>query len=278
MKGVIGCRGPDCLFSGVQLLSFVVSPVFLAFSVTSWLLFRKFEQTGNRPTSRAWDIFADFRIYIFLVAMWLTVFDGMLVVQSGTFVWRKYGKGYPDAAATWGTFFSITNSVSTFVLSGLTDLALKKCEGLTRNRIFGCLSFVFGLVPASVAIAFRLTDNEMLFGVLMSGMGMLFGVGMAQLPALVSETFGNDKYGFAYGIAQIGSLVASGSTLAIVKTLEKGGITAVFAISAGMHLVIAVCMLVLNRLGSCRKRKRKEGYEEGELESAFAKEESQLSE
>jgi hypothetical protein len=126
--------------------------------------------------------------------MWLTVFDGMLVVASGTFVWQKYGKGHPDAAATWGTFFSVTNSISAFVFSALTDLALKKCEGLTRNRIFGYISFGFALIPAAVSTAFRLSDKELLFGVLMSAMAMPFGVGLAQIPAIVSEVFGNDKY------------------------------------------------------------------------------------
>jgi glycyl-tRNA synthetase len=40
----------------------------------------------------------------------------------------------------------------------------------------------------------------------MSAMGIPFGFGLTQVPALVSDVFGNDKYGFAFGIVQIGKV------------------------------------------------------------------------
>jgi hypothetical protein len=249
----VGSQNSNVL-SGIQILGWVISPIVLVFSVISWFLLRVYPQAGVQPIAGNCKMFSDLRIYVFVISMWLTVFDGMLVVSGGPFIWEKYGEGFENAAAKWGTWFSVTNSVSAFVFSGIMDFLLVKIEWFTRNFLFGLLSFGFAVILATIAIVFRVTDNEMIFGVFMSALGVPFGVGLAQVPTLVGEVFGTDNYGFAFGIAQVGSLVAAGSTMPIVKGLEKGGITGAFGVAAGFHVVIGMCMIGLRRLGrKCRK-------------------------
>jgi hypothetical protein len=202
------------------------------------LAYRAFPQEGNQPGTKSWSLLLDLRLYILLVAMWLTVYDGMLVVSAGSQVWKYYGRGYPHGAADWGTWFSVTNCIFSIGLSALLDFLLNKLKS-TRPRLYSIFTVVIGLIPAAVAIIFRKTDIEPLFGVMMSAMGIAFGFGLTQIPALVSDVFGNDKYGFAFGIVQIGAIVASASTMPIVESLRQTGIMVCFIVAAVGHLVVA---------------------------------------
>jgi hypothetical protein len=62
--------------------------------------------------------------------------------------------------------------------------------------------------------------------------------------------------------------------MAIVRTLDEIGITAAFAIASGIHVGIAVCMLMLNRLRSCRKHE--EAPEEDALDHELARADPEL--
>jgi hypothetical protein len=78
----------------------------------------------------------------------------------------------------------------------------------------------------------------------MSSMGIPFGFGLTQIPALVSDAFGNDKYGFAFGIVQIRSIIAAASTMPIVQPLEQGGIMTCFIVAAASHVLVGILLLL----------------------------------
>jgi MFS family permease len=243
------CRIKPCAIAGVQVVSFVVCPVLIVMSPLAWFLYKRYPQGGNKPGTGNWSLLLSSEIYILIVAMLLTVYDGMMVVSAGSRVWQEYGVGYPNGAAKWGTWFSVTNCIFSIVLSSFLDLIITKC-GSTRARVFAFFWFVLGAVPLIVAILFRKTDNYNLFGVFMSAMGIPFGLGLTQIPALVSDTFGNDRYGFAFGIVQIGAIIASASTMPIVQPLAKNGIMVCFIVAAVAHVVIAALVLIFLKQNS----------------------------
>ena len=59
----------------------------------------------------------------------------------------------------------------------------------------------------------------------MSLMGIPFGFGLTQIPALTSDIFGDNQYGFAFGIVQIGSIIAALTTMPVMQSLQKKGVT-----------------------------------------------------
>jgi hypothetical protein len=237
------CKMNSCAISGVQLISFVVCPVLAVCTPVAWMLYRVYPQTGEIAGLKSWSLLFDSKLYILLIAMWLTVYDGMLVVSAGSRVWEQYGKGYPNGAADWGIIFSVTNCVFSIGLSVILDLLLNKC-GSTRPRLFCMFWFVIGLIPVIVAVLFRTTDNEILFGVFMSAMGIPFGFGLTHVPALVSDVFGNDKYGFAFGIVQVGAIIAAASTMPIIQSLGVIGITVCFVVATAAHFITGILVII----------------------------------
>jgi MFS family permease len=238
------CRIQPCPMAGVQLLSFVVCPVLAVMTPLAWFLYRRYPQEGNMPSTKSWSSLLSPKLWILVFGMWLTVFDGMMVVSAGSRVWQESGRyGYPDGAAKWGTWFSVMNCIFTIALSSLLDLILNKIGG-TRSTLFSFFWFVLGCIPLTVCILFRQTDNSNLFGIFMSAMGIPFGFGLTQIPALVSDTFGNDKYGFTFGIVQIGAIIASASTMPIVQPLAKNGIMTCFIIATVGHAILGTLMLL----------------------------------
>ncbi|OHT11638.1 major facilitator superfamily transporter [Tritrichomonas foetus] len=287
-KNAFKCKGEDCVFSSFQLVSIVVISMIIVGAPSAYFFYRGFPQVGNKPSKKSWDLFKDVKLYTFLIGMFVTVFDGMIVLEAGDHVWKLYGKGYPNGASDWGIVFSVINCIMTIALSAILDLLIAKCNktaspenkysieiknestlttdtnspsanttnankstnissNFTRNKGFGLFWLVIGVIPLANGILYKSTDDEKLFGVFLSMMGIPFGFGLTQIPALVSDVFGNDKYGFAFGIAQIGSIIASASAMPILLKLNENGIMITFFISSTCHLILGVMMIFMKR-------------------------------
>ena len=90
-----------------------------------------------------------------------------------------------EFVSKYGIAFSVTNCAFSIGLS-----AVMNKRGSPRQKWFAVFWFVMGVTPPLV----KTTDNEIVFK------------GMTHIPALTSDTFGNDEVGFAFGVVQIGSL------------------------------------------------------------------------
>jgi hypothetical protein len=239
-KKEMPCRGQGCVFSGFQLVSFVVSGILIVSVPGAFFFFRGFPEHVNveKPKTN-WSLLRNPILYLFLVNMFCGIFDGMMVLSAGDTVWNKYGKGYPAGASTWGTAFSFTNFASTILLSILIDWALNKWDDF-RQRWFGFFWMGFGAKPITVSLLFHFTDDSVLFGIFMSAMGILFGFSLTQIPAMVSDAFGNEKYGTAFGIVQVGSIIAAASTMPVVDQLSTDGIMGMFILAAALHVLLGI--------------------------------------
>ena len=76
---------------------------------------------------------------------------------------------------------------------------------------------------------------------------MLFGLGLTQIPTLVSDTFGNDKYGFAFGIVQFGSIFSSASAMPILLRLEENGIIWTLFVFSGLHVILGLLIIFFKK-------------------------------
>jgi MFS family permease len=238
--GPISCFGEGCVFSGVQLISIVICPILAVVGPLAYLLFRVFPQEGNQPETRHWSVLLDVRLWVLLFAELVTVCDGMLIIQCGGHLWSLYAGGaWKDGATKWGIGFSVTNAVMTIILSAIFDVVLR-LGNTTRARGFGVFWMVFVLIPVAVAIVFWKTKSYWGLGAVTSAMGIPFGFGLTHVPTLVSDAFGNDKYGFAFGIVQFGAVAAAGATMPVVGGFSENGIIGAFAFAAGAHVVIAL--------------------------------------
>lgn len=244
-KKTFKCKGEDCLFSGFQLVGTVVSVTLFISIPIAYYFYRLFYvenkaggEAGGSFASQAISTFKKPALYIYFLAMFMTVFDGMLVVSAGDTVWKKYGQGYKDAAGNWGLKFSITNCIGTILLSAFLDLLMNRFK-FKRNKCFAVTWGILGLFPLFIAIAFKSTNKEILFGILMSAMGVPFGLGLSQVPTLTFDSFPK-CYGFAFGIVQIGSIIASTICMPIMLSLSKNGIFATFIITSIIQIVTCV--------------------------------------
>lgn len=236
----------SCVFASFRLVGIVVISMVTVSCPLAYFFYRGFPASGNQPSTRVWSLFCDFRLYSLLFLMLVTVFDGMIVLEGGDHIWKSYGKGYPFGASDWGIVFSVINCVSTILISFLIDFLIHKFE-YTRMRIFGSIFIAFAVIPLILTFLFRFTDNEKLFGFFLSLLGMLFGLGLTQIPTLVSDVFGNDKYGFAFGIVQFGSIFSSASAMPIILRLEKSGIMITFLVFAGCHIALGLITIFLKK-------------------------------
>ena len=239
---VLKCVAYNCVISGFQMVMILVCCVIAVTAPLAYFFYRNFEESGKQEGVKNWKLFCDPKMYILLFGMLMTVFDGLLIVSAGSYVWPLYGKGYPDGAGKWGTAFSVTNCICTIVLSAILDVILNKLNA-PRHRWFAFFWLVMGLIPLANAIIFKSTDNEYLFAAFSSMMGIPFGFGLAHIPALTAEVFGNDNYGFAFGIVQIGSIISAASTLSIVAALNKNGIMGAFIVATCLHAIIGLLIL-----------------------------------
>jgi hypothetical protein len=240
VKSPVSCIGSECIFSGFQLVSIVVCCVVVVLVPASFWLFRVFPQAGDQTIGSV-EVLKDVRVYILLVAEAISVYDGMLVVQAGSNIWHLYGRGYTDGAAKWGTAFSVTSCVMTILLSALLDFILHKSK-MNRAQAFACFWLVFLAVPLVLGIVFRQTDSETGFGIITAMMGIPFGFGLTQVPALVSDVFGNDKFGFAFGIVQFGAIAAA-ATLPVIERLGRIGVMVAFFVAAAAHIAVGLGVL-----------------------------------
>jgi MFS family permease len=124
----------------------------------------------------------------------------------------------------------------TILCSAILDCLVHKCHS-QRAQLFGILWILFAVLPLLVLLEFLTSKSKIAFGIVMSMMGISFGTGLAQIPALISDFFGNDKYGFAFGIAQIGSIVAAAITLPMMSQVGRTGTIIIFAFCAAMHVL-----------------------------------------
>ena len=248
------CIGDNCVISGIEMVMIAVCVMVIVCAPIAYLCYRDFEQGGNQPSVRSWKLLGNYKLYILLLTMFMAVYDGQLIISAGDLVWKRYGRSYPDGASKYGIAFSVTNCVFSIGLSALLDLVMNKTKS-PRQRWFGIFWFAMGLVPLMIAILFKTTDNEILFAVFTSMMGIPFGFGMTHIPALTSDTFGNDKVGFAFGVVQIGSIIASASTMSIMNALEKTGTMMAFIVAALLHVICSgLVFFLLKPLGDADVR------------------------
>ena len=187
------------------------------------------------------------RYFLILICMYNITTDGIIVLVSGHTIWKSYGKyGYRESAAKWGLFFSIFNCVFTITLSFLTDIIIKKFK-YKRELIFSYIWGFLGTIPIATSIIFKMTDNETLFGIFMSLLGIPFGFGLCQIPPILFSTFGSKYYGLLFGIIQISPIISTFTTGYIIGFLGNNGKT-IFILSFGfMHILFAFLFYFLFR-------------------------------
>lgn len=245
-KNIFKCTDDDCVFSSFRIVGLIVISMIIVGAPTSYFFYRKFPSSGNQPSTHYWSLFGDFHLYSFMLAMLITVFDGMLVLEGGDHIWKTYGDGYSNGASDWGIAFSVINCVMTILISILIDFLIHRLEQ-TRVKIYGVIFMLLGIIPFILGFIFKFTNNETLFGIIFSMLGISFGIGLTQIPTLVSDVFGNDKYGFAFGVVQVGSIISSASAMPILLKLKKSGITCTFFLFAFFHLVLGFAFVLFKK-------------------------------
>ena len=176
--------------------------------------------------------------------MFITVFDGMIVLEAGQHIWKLYGKGYLNGASKWGMLFSVFNCIMTLFVSAIFDILIAKYL-VSRIKMFGVFYSICSIILFIIGFIYIKTDKEILFAVFFSMLGIPFGVGLTQIQTLISDTFGNDKYGFAFGIAQFGSIIASASCMPLMLKLVKKGIVVTFFVFSCLHLVLGIIFMFI---------------------------------
>ena len=255
-KNGLKCNGYECVFSSFQMVAIVVIVVLVVISPISFFFFRQFPaphfEASSRP-EKSYKVFLQFKFYILILSMFLCVFDGLMIVSAGSILWPMYGKGYPNGASDYGIAFSATNCVFTIILSAILDFFIHKL-GKGRSTVFGVFWICLGIFPLINAIIFKSTDNEALFAVFSSTQGIPFGFGLAQIPATVSDFFGNELFGFVFGFIQIGSIAASACTLPVAQQMNPTDVMITFFICAAAHLLLGVSLVLLPKCDKPNKR------------------------
>lgn len=227
------------LIAGIKIIAVTVVAIIVILGFIARLCYTKYQeppQTGEVAQFSKKTVLMDWRLFLLLFTMMFTVFDGMLVVAAGSYVWKVFDPTYEDATETWSFYFSIINCVFTIGLSALLDYVKDKFAS-TRTKTFSVFWFVMCIIPLSIAIALNSCHSRIMFGILMSCMSIPFGFGLTQVPAMTSDVFGNNQYGFAFGIVQFGSIVSALSTMPMMQHLAKKGTTVIFIITMFAHVI-----------------------------------------
>lgn len=237
------------LVAGIKVIAITVVAIDLIFGLIArfcYISFKEPPQTGEVARFSRKTVLMDWRLYLLLCTMMFTVFDGMLVVAAGAYVWKVFDPTYTDATETWSFYFSIINCVCTISLSAFLDY-IKDKLGSTRTKTFSVFWVIMGIIPLAIAIALNTCHSRIMFGILMSCMSIPFGFGLTQVPAMTSDLFGNNQYGFAFGIVQFGSIVSALSTMPMMQNFAKKGMTVVFVITMAVHLVTSALWFFLKK-------------------------------
>ena len=235
---------PCNIFWGTRSVGIFVIGFFALFLPIGYFLTRPFHQESielaskeTSNTHRNKVILTSFPLYILIITNFITVFDGMFVLSGGSTIWTYYG--YGNGAEKYSICFSVTNCSCSILLSMLLDYLIVHFK-ITRARGFSIFWLIFGIIPILVGIVFTTSKSHIGLAIVLSMLGIPFGFGLTHLPALTSEIYGADKYGFAYGIVQIGAIAASTSALPIIRSLSKRALTIVFFVFTGFHIFISI--------------------------------------
>lgn len=246
---VFKCK-ESCTLEKFKTVIMFLSIIIFVCSLIAWFFYRFFEpeqpkteeiQTRDvQSKTIPWYILKDPKLYLLGSLMLLAVFDGLTIISGGTKVWTLYG--IPDGQTTYATAFSITNCIATILISMLIDFIIDKFN-VSRIRCFSVSWMIFMVIHVLVAIVFSKSKSKAAFGVLSSMMGIPFGFGVTHVPTLTSDIFGNDVYGFAFGIVQIGSIISAASTMPIITQINsKGGIIVIFVVQIILHAITGLLL------------------------------------
>lgn len=252
---VFNCTG-DCIVEKLKFICIANPSIVCVASPIAYYLFNQFKpkqsntdgnsligSTAHKLTYK--DIFKNPKLYFLIALILVCVFDGLCVISGGDIIWNKYGNGYPGAAQKYGIVFSAVNFVCTILLSILVDTIVSKSDK-PRRRWFSLFWIIFAIIPLLVGLVFKYTNIEIVFVICISMMGIPFGFGLAQIPALVSEIFGNNNYGLAFGIVQIGSVASSISAMPLIQIMNNQAIISMFFVLAVLHVAESVGWYYLN--------------------------------
>eukprot|EP01100_Stratorugosa_tubuloviscum_P013992 TRINITY_DN723_c0_g1_i1.p1 TRINITY_DN723_c0_g1~~TRINITY_DN723_c0_g1_i1.p1 ORF type:complete len:471 (-),score=203.91 TRINITY_DN723_c0_g1_i1:616-2028(-) len=131
---------------------------------------------------------------------------GLIVVTGGTTLWEPILPQSADKAADiTSTCFSVANAIIGGLGSGwLSDYLSKK--GILRTKMLGGV-FLFYSVVFVILMGISLVDRgsdfvAVIWGFLLSITGALWGVCYTLVPAIVSESYGQENFGVYFGYMQ----------------------------------------------------------------------------
>ena len=256
------CDG-SCTMEGFNLVTIAISVIIFVSALLAWFFYKDFnayESTLSNDSSQEeekadsqqdqqqsseqsvkkgfpWYILKDYRLYLLGFMMLLTVFDGQTILSGGTWIWTLYGNS--EGSATYGTAFSVTNCICTIVISIVIDAIVSNLH-FTRTRVIATFWICLIIPHILVTIVFSVSKSTIAFGVVSSMMGIPFGFGLSNIPALTSEIFGNENYGFAFGIIQIGSIISAASAMSIIESLGRAGVIGMFIVLLVLRVISGI--------------------------------------
>ena len=240
------CQG-NCTIVQLRTVILFLSILLALSSVIAFFFYRQFRETKQSTYYESsgqisyCDAIMNPKLYLLMVTIFLCVFDGLTILNGGPKIWEYYG--YKDGQITYITLFSIINSITTMVLSVVIDLLIHKFS-FSRIRIFSCLWLIFISIHIFILVLFNFSHSKLAFGIATSLMGIPFGVGLANIPAITFEIFGYSNYGFAFGIVQVGSLIAAAITMPIESHLSKIGISIILIVQIILHILTSILIFI----------------------------------
>ena len=242
-------KNEEPLVSGIKVISLTVLIIVVVLGSIAFFLFRVYKAPPQPEIASTYSkktVLMDGKLYLLLLTMLLTVFDGMLVVAAGSYVWKIFDPTYTEATSTWSFYFSLLNCIFTIVLSALLGYVMNRFD-LKRPKAFSFFWIAFCIFPLAIGITLNTTHSRVFFGILMSCMGIPFGFGLTHVPAMTSDLFGNDQYGFAFGIVQFGSIISALTTMPLMQQMGRTGTTVIFILVAFAHIAISAIWFLLKQ-------------------------------
>ena len=240
----------NCTLIKIKTVILFLSISLLLFSLIALFFFRQFREHKDSnsvdfssQSINYWMVLKNPRLYLLMITIFLTVFDGLTILNGGPKLWEIYGSKDEKEQITYVTVFSIVNCVMTILISFLIDFLIAKFK-FSRIRIFSCIWMIFIIIHILIVILFNFSHSTIAFGIATSLMGIPFGVGLANIPAITAELFGNSNYGFAFGIIQIGSMIAAGITMPIENHVSKLGFTIILIVQIVLHILTSIFLFI----------------------------------